>query len=506
MSNIRIPRAFRRLPSRKGVVAGALALGLAGALSAQTVVPGQFALADPVRVDAPAPVNFAPVVAAVKPAVVSVRVVTDETPQMMSSQGGIPGFEDLPDGHPLKRFFRRFGGDPSGNGEQRQQPRRHGMAQGSGFFITDDGYVVTNEHVVADGSKYTVVADDGTEYDARLVGADKRTDLALLKIDGKNDFPYVEFADDAPMVGEWVVAVGNPFGLGGSVTAGIVSARGRDIGAGPYDDFIQIDAPVNRGNSGGPAFNVKGQVIGINAAIFSPSGGNVGIAFAIPASTARGIVADLKNDGTVVRGWLGVQIQPVTKDIAESIGLDQPKGAIVAEAQDGSPALKAGVRTGDTILSVDGEKIDSPRDLARKIAGYPPETDVTLGVWRDGAKETVKVKLGTLEDKATVASLKPTGKDTAFVDSLGIELASAAKVGAGDKGVVVTDAVADGPAAEKGLKRGDVILEVAGKSVSEPGDVASAVLAANENGRKAVLMRVESDGATRFIAVPVSKG
>ncbi|WP_417770518.1 Do family serine endopeptidase [Stappia sp.] len=515
MSTKRISAAVRHLPrSRKGgLVAGALALGLAGALSAQTVVPGQFAFADPVRVESAAPQSFAAVVAGVKPAVVSVRVRSDSTPRMMSSRGGgMPGFEDLPQDHPLHRFFRRFGGEPfggergDGGGQRREEPRRYGTSQGSGFFITGDGYLVTNEHVVSGGSEFTVITDNGDEYEAKLIGADKRTDLALLKIEGESDFTYVEFAPDAPQVGEWVVAVGNPFGLGGSVTAGIVSARGRDIGAGPYDDFIQIDAPVNRGNSGGPAFNVKGQVIGVNAAIFSPSGGNVGIAFAIPASTAQTIVADLKNDGTVVRGWLGVQIQPVSKDIAESIGLDKAKGAIVAEAQGDSPALKAGIRSGDTILKVDGETIDSPRDLARKIAGYPPETTVTLDVWRDGREQAIEVKLGRLQEEARAAAVEPTGENTAFVDSLGVELASAKSVGAGDKGVVVTDISGDSAAAEKGLKRGDVILEVAGQQVDEPGDVAGAVLGASESGRKAVLMRVQSGNATRFVAVPVAKG
>ncbi len=229
-------------------------------------------------------------------------------------------------------------------------PRQYGISQGSGFFISDDGYLVTNHHVIENGTEFTVIDRDGKEYDAKLIGADKRTDLALLKVESDETFTYVDFAKEAPQVGEWTVAIGNPFGLGGSVTAGIVSARGRDIGAGPYDDFIQIDAPVNRGNSGGPAFNMHGEVIGVNAAIFSPSGGNVGIAFAIPASTAQDVIMELKDDGTVVRGWLGVQIQNVTDDIAESLGLEEARGAIVAEAQENSPAQKAGLRSGDTIL------------------------------------------------------------------------------------------------------------------------------------------------------------
>ncbi len=491
---------------RARLLAGGVALGLSGVLAAQTVFPEGLALADPVKVDAEAPANFAPVVAAVQPAVVSVRVKT-AGPEMMSfgTDGGIPGFEDLPKDHPLYRFFRRFGDDMPGV-PNRPNPRR-GMSQGSGFFISEDGYLVTNNHVVKDGTEFTVVLDDGTELPARLIGADERTDLALLKVDDDRTFTYVEFADEAPKVGEWVVAVGNPFGLGGTVTAGIVSARGRDIGAGPYDDFIQIDAPVNRGNSGGPAFNVHGQVIGVNAAIFSPSGGNVGIAFAIPASTARDIVADLKDDGMVVRGWLGVRIQPVSADIAESIGLPKAEGAMVAQAEGGSPAEKAGIQSGDTILEVDGKPVKSPRDLARMIANYPPETRVELTVWRDGREQTIEVTLGKLAESASAkAEVRPTGKDTALVQSLGVEVAPAAAAGAGDEGVVVTRVDPAGAAAEKGLQRGDVIVEVAGQKVNTPSDVAEAVVSATENGRKAVLMRVQSDQGARFVAVPVDQG
>lgn len=497
-----------RKPLRKrrvSLLAGAAILGAAGALSVQTIVPQSLVLADPVRVDAPAPANFSKVVEAVQPAVVSVRIRSEARSEMMSFDGfqGFPGFEDLPEDHPLHRFFRRFGGEGQ---QEKRSPRRFSQSQGSGFFISEDGYLVTNEHVVREGSKFTVVMDDGTEFEARLIGADERTDLALLKVDADREFEYVEFADQAPSVGEWVVAIGNPFGLGGTVTAGIVSARGRDIGAGPYDDFIQIDAPVNRGNSGGPAFNVKGQVIGVNAAIFSPSGGNVGIAFAIPSTTAEDIIVDLKDDGTVVRGWLGVHIQPVSDDIAESIGLEEARGAIVAEAQDGSPAKKAGIRTGDTILKVDGKKVEGPRDLAKMIAGYAPDTEVDVTVWRDGGEQDVTVTLGRLaesDDRAEAA--KPTGKNTALVESLGVELAPAAAAGVGEEGVVVTDLDPNGVAAEKGLKTGDVILEVAGSTVNTPGDVANAVVAASEKGRKAVLLRVKTDRAVRFVALSIDE-
>ncbi|MBA5776384.1 Do family serine endopeptidase [Stappia sp. F7233] len=509
MNTINDQAAILRKRRKARLLGSAVALGLAGAFTAQTIAPQGFALADPVHVEAPAPANFSAVVSAVQPAVVSVRVKTEAQPEAMSFNGfdGLPGFEDLPKDHPLYRFFRRFGEDGNqGQQQNKRAPKRYGQSQGSGFFISDDGYLVTNEHVVSHGEEFTVVMDDGTEYDAKLIGSDERSDLALLKVDAERTFTYVEFADDAPAVGEWVVAIGNPFGLGGSVTAGIVSARGRDIGAGPYDDFIQIDAPVNRGNSGGPAFNVNGQVIGVNAAIFSPSGGNVGIAFAIPASTARTIVADLRDDGTVVRGWLGVQIQPVSQDIADSIGLKAAKGAIVAEPQADSPAIAAGIRSGDTILKVDGKEVEGPRELAKMIAGYAPDTKVDVTIWRDGEEKDVEVTLGKLpETRKAAAEVSPTGKDTAVVESLGVELASAKSAGAGDEGVVVTEVDPDGPAAEKGLKAGDVILEVAGEAVETPGDVAEAVVAASEKGRKAVLLRVKSDQTVRFVALPVEK-
>ncbi|ADZ71325.1 Do family serine endopeptidase [Polymorphum gilvum] len=499
----------RLLASRRArLLAGVMALGLAGLLSAQTVVPQQAALADPVRVEAAAPLDFSHVVDAVQPAVVSVRVKQEAAAEAMTfGSGGFgdffrgPGFDDLPDGHPLKRFFDRRSED--NRSTPRQAPRRYGLSQGSGFFISDDGYVVTNHHVIDKGTEFTVVDQDGEEYTARLIGADARTDLALLKVDAERTFTYVGFAEEAPRVGEWVVAIGNPFGLGGSVTAGIVSARGRDIGAGPYDDFIQIDAPVNRGNSGGPAFNMKGEVIGVNAAIFSPSGGNVGIAFAIPASTASNVVADLQQSGAVTRGWLGVQIQAVTNDIAESLGLAKAEGAIVAEAQDGSPADKAGLRSGDTILKVDGKPIKGPRDLSRLIAGYAPDTTVDVTVWRDGRERDIQVTLGTLDEPSRVAAADPATQGPTTLEDLGLGLTSTAEAGIDGDGVVVVDVTPGGPAAEKGLKRGDIIAEVAGEKVARPADVVEAIAKAQASGRKAVLMRVYSDRASRFVALPL---
>ena len=306
-----------------------------------------------------------------------------------------------------------------------------------------------------------------------MVGTDPKTDLALLKVEGK-DFPFVELAPQAPRVGDWVVAVGNPFGLGGTVTAGIVSARGRDIGAGPYDDFLQIDAPINRGNSGGPAFNGAGQVVGVNTAIASPSGGNVGVAFAIPSETVGRIVAQLKETGTVARGFLGVQIQPVTKDIAASLGLSEAEGAIVASVGENSPAAKAGVKSGDVVLALNGKPVKAPRDLSRGVADLGPDADATLQVWRDGAKREVGVKLGRLSDGRT-ASADPKGERSETIGPLGLELAPAASVGGSEtKGVAVTDVRAGSPAAEKGFRTGDVIAEVAGRAVETPADVKQA--------------------------------
>jgi serine protease Do len=384
------------------------------------------------------------------------------------------------------------------------------MSQGSGFFISADGYVVTNNHVVSNAKTVEITTDEGKSYDAKVIGSDAKTDLALLKVEGRNDHPHVMLTDTNPRIGDWVIAVGNPFGLGGTVTAGIVSASGRDIGAGPYDDFIQIDAPVNRGNSGGPAFDANGNVIGVTTAIFSPSGGSVGIGFAIPADTVKSVVAQLREDGKVTRGWMGVQIQPVTKDIADSMGLKTAEGAIVAEPQADSPATKAGIKAGDVIVAVDGKPVKDARSLAKMVAGMKPGSKVELGVMRNGSKQTVSVALEAFPDDQKMAANDRTrdkrGTFSGETGALGLTLAPAGAVAGTDgKGVVVTDVNPNGPAAERGFRTGDVILEAGGKPVAKPEDVRQAIADARKDGRNTVLMRVKSERGTRFVAVPAGK-
>ncbi|MBF9195209.1 S1C family serine protease [Microvirga terrestris] len=344
--------------------------------------------------------SFADVIDQVKPAVVAVKVKVQNVADRNDDDDDGQQFSmpDLPPGHPMERFFRQFRDQMPGRGERgprQERPRQFGQSLGSGFFISADGYVVTNNHVVDKGSEVTVTMDNGKELSAKVIGTDPKTDLALLKVDGGNDFPYVRLAGQKARIGDWVMAIGNPFGLGGTVTAGIVSAQHRDIGSGPYDDYIQIDASVNKGNSGGPTFNLSGEVVGVNTAIFSPSGGNVGIAFAIPASTVESVVASLKDKGSVTRGFIGVQMQPVTKEIAEAIGLKEPKGALVADAVKDGPAAKAGVKTGDTIIAVDGQPIKEAKDLSRKVANVAPGKTLSLTLWREGKERTVTLEVAS---------------------------------------------------------------------------------------------------------------
>jgi serine protease Do len=503
---MRLARGAGQRPySKRRIVLLASAVGLGGglmfsdfALSPHTSGRALFAPPYAHAENAPRPVGFADIVEMVKPAVISVKV-------KVSTGENFSMNEDNPlRGTPFEDFFRRFGQpDAPRFGDRGSRPQRHQytMGQGSGFFISADGYAVTNNHVVDKAEHVDVTTDDGKSYTAKVIGTDDRTDLALIKVEGRSDFPFVHLADKTPRIGDWVLAVGNPFGLGGTVTAGIVSARGRDIGAGPYDDFIQIDAAVNKGNSGGPTFDLDGNVIGVNTAIYSPSGGSVGIAFDIPAETVKAVIAQLKDRGAVTRGWIGVQIQPVTSEIADSLSLKNARGALVAEPQSGSPAQKAGIKAGDVIVSVNGESVADARNLARRISAMSPGTSVKLGIIRGGKEETLTLTLGELprERQARLGNddrASPGGID---VPKLGLSLAPTRN---GGEGVVVTQVDPNGTASDQ-FQTGDVILDVNGKTVSSPADVRKAVSDAQSDGKRSVLMRVKSNQGTRFVAVAI---
>jgi serine protease Do len=494
--------------SLRAALLGAVALAALGGVAVETSVAPVSAAAttaEAAAVQAPAgPASFADVVDRVKPAVVSVKVkLSDADPVDDEDSDGIPGMPDIPKNSPFYRFFRHFGMPDNNDGADRGDhtpPHHHfAQAQGSGFFISGDGYIVTNNHVVDHASEVTVTTAEGKSMSAKVIGVDSKTDLALLKAEGGN-FPYVTFAAHTPRVGDWVIAVGNPFGLGGTVTAGIVSARGRDIGSGPYDDFLQIDAPVNHGNSGGPTFDAEGEVVGVNTAIFSPSGGSVGIGFAIASDVVKNVVQQLKDNGSVTRGWIGVQIQNVTADLADDLGLKEQTGALVAAAQKDSPAAAAGVKSGDVITAVDGETVADPHDLARRIAALGPKKTVKLALIRNGSPMTIDVTLGTMPADKTANAETPNSDDNggSALAKLGLTLRPAH----GQDGVVVTEVDPDGAAADKGLKQGDVILEVAGKSVNRPADVVDAIDAAKSGGKKSVLVRVKSNDGERYLTLP----
>jgi serine protease Do len=413
---------------------------------------------------------------------------------------GGPGDTPPPyqDDGPLNEFFKKW---------PREGVPRPLQAQGSGFVISPDGFVVTNNHVIADASKVQIIFDQDNRYEAEIVGTDEKTDLALLKIKAQGKtFPYVAFASTTPRVGEWVIAVGNPFGLGGTVTAGIVSAHGRDIGPGPYD-YMQIDAAVNKGNSGGPSFNLQGEVVGVNTAIYSPTGVSVGIAFAIPARTANEVIKQLQETGSVKRGWLGVKIQNVDEDTAASLGLGEAKGALVSEVTGGSPAAEAGLKSGDTILSVNGSKIADSRDLARQIAAFTPGSKIDVRVLRSQKEQNIQVKLGLMPSTQDISRLGPPsgGKGTQPTELQQLGLTVAPPTGQNRDGLVVTEVDPSSDAARK-VRVGDVILEISGSPVTRPEDLANGVREANRLQRRAVLMRIRSGNETRFVAVQLRRG
>ena len=442
--------------------------------------------------------SFATLIERVKPAVVSVKV---KIANASSEDNGVQ-MDNLPP--EIQQFLKRFGGAGGMNGgmQQKSQPM---IGEGSGFFVSADGYIVTNNHVVQNAKTVSVTMDNGKTLDAKVVGADPKTDVAVIKVNEPGDYPFVSFAKEMPRIGDWVVAIGNPYGLGGTVTAGIVSAEGRDIGDGPYDRFLQIDAPINRGNSGGPTFNMQGQVVGMNTAIYSPSGGSVGIGFAIPASTVSTVEAALEHGGTIARGYLGVEIQPVSQDIAENLGLKSAAGAIVDKVMPGTPAAEAGLKTGDVITKLNGKDIAEASDLTLQVGMLKPGEKVQLTFMRDGVEKTADATLAPQKAEKT-ASADESGTNDKAAPALGIQLAPASEVaGSGDKGVAIVGVNPDGPAAEQGLATGQVILDVGGKPVSTPQDVKSEVASARSQGKKSVLMRIQTADGDRFVAVPFPK-
>jgi serine protease Do len=452
--------------------------------------------------------DFTSLVERVKPAVISVQVDIDPASRTVQNDDEQPGQspfqgENPFKGTPFEHFFDQFNngrrGSPDGGRGQAEQVK----ALGSGFFISADGYAVTNNHVIDGASKVEVVTDGGKTHRAKVVGRDPKTDLALLKVEGSENFPFVKMAPSMPKIGEWVLAVGNPYGLGGTVTAGIVSAENRDIGSGPYDDFIQIDAAVNRGNSGGPTFNLNGEVIGVNTAIYSPSGGSVGIAFDIPTTTVQAVIPVLKDKGHLERAWLGVQIQPVTTDIAGSLGLDAAKGALISTPQADSPAEKAGLKTGDVITKVDGKPIDDARVLARMIGGMAPNTKAELTVLRDGREQITRVTLGTMQEDVK-QQLAKTDQQDDKLGKLGLSVAPAAKVaGAGQSGLVVIDVDPASAAADAGIQAGDVILRIGEREINSAKDLRQALSDATSRGRnKALVLLKSSGGSQRYVALP----
>ncbi|MGD9806581.1 MAG: Do family serine endopeptidase [Hyphomicrobiaceae bacterium] len=488
--------------SAAALLAGSIAFGVDARAPTALFAPESAAGAQAVAGQAAVP-GFSDLVTAVKPAVVSVRVKARGDASEVSGMTGENPFE----GTPFEKFFKDFQSQNGRNGKMTPQAQPLIQGQGSGFFVSADGYIVTNNHVVNNAVEVEVVADSGTTYKARVIGTDSKTDLALIKVDGKNDFPFVKLAGDKPRVGEWVVAMGNPFGLGGTVTAGIISAEGRDIGSGPYDDFIQIDAPVNRGNSGGPTFNLKGEVIGVNTAIYSPSGGSVGIAFDIPAATVKAIIPQLQQNGYVSRGWLGVAIQPVTQSIADALGLDKAEGALISAPQVGTPAAKAGLKSGDVIVSFDGAPVKDARDLAKRVATEGAGKSVKLGVVREGKRTDLSVTLAQMKEKqAKKVASNDTDAHPSF-ENLGLAVAPSDEVqGAGKDGLAVIEVSPNGAAAEAGLEPGDIILKAGSTSIASAGDLQNALEHAKEAGRSKALLLVRRQTAEHYVAVPVAAG
>jgi serine protease Do len=495
-------------PKRKWIAASAMAMIVAAGTLGAGFVNTQPAIAQQVGTDVGSPpmTGFADLVESVSPAVVSVQV-RSEVPVQQVQRGPNFQFEfpDLPEDHPLRRFFDQFEEPFNSPGPERpNRPRDFMQAVGSGFIISADGYIVTNNHVVQDASEVTVLLEDDTELAADIIGTDPRTDLALLKVrEERNDLPFVEFASEEARVGDWVVAVGNPFGLGGTVTAGIVSARGRDINASYYDDFLQIDAAVNRGNSGGPSFNTQGHVVGVNTAIFSPSGGNVGIAFAIPAALAQSVISQLQDTGFVTRGFLGVSLQDLNDDLADALGLANANGALVTQPIEGAPAAAAGIESGDVIVSVNGQGVNAARELSRLISQQSPGSDVELGIIRGGEELDITVTLDRLEEDEEAAPSPQAPEEEVAPESTSSSIGVAVIPNEEGDGLVIESIEPDSAAASRGLMPGDVIEQANGGAVSSPEDFEAAIDAAQSEGKSAVSLRVSREGVVRFVGVPL---
>jgi len=466
----------------KSVIAGVSALMAIAFVPVSTLAKG-------------APDSFADLAERLSPAVVNISTSqTVERPQRERPQ--------LPDGSPFEDFFEKFFDQGGPKGPQKVQ------SLGSGFVIDAEGYVVTNNHVIEDADEITVNFPDGLSLEATLLGRDPKTDLALLKIEHDAPLPFVQFGDsEIARVGDWVLAIGNPFGLGGSVSAGIISARNRQIQAGPYDDFIQTDAAINKGNSGGPLFNMDGEVIGVNTAIISPSGGSIGIGFSVPSQIVKNVIAQLREYGGTRRGWLGVRIQPVSDEIAEGLGLADASGALVNEVTAGGPAESGGLQSGDVILKFDGREVEEMSDLPRMVAETEVGKAVDVEVWRKGAIATESITLGLLEEA--------TGSETATVETatqkesllglvfepLNAEARAALKIGDEVTGVLISDVVPESPAAEKGVRAGDVIVEINQQTVSSPNEASARIKEIKTEGRRSALLLLNRGGDLRFVAV-----
>jgi serine protease Do len=512
-----VPTGSRRRVTRVRA-ATAAGIGLAAVLALSPLVSAQTTA--PVPPSGTAEIvpqqSFAPLVKKVLPAVVNISVTEKAgSDEQFSSQ--------LPEefqGSPFDEFLHRFFEQRRGEGGQGGRPEEGGakrIALGSGFIIDQSGTVVTNNHVVGEAAKVEVVLQDNTKYPAKIVGRDPRTDVAVLKIKADKPLPYVNFGDsNAAQVGDWVVAVGNPFGLGGSVTTGIISARGRDIHSGQFDDFLQIDAPINRGNSGGPTFDLKGEVIGINTAIYSPNGGSVGIGFAVPSNVAKNVVDQIEAHGKVTRGWLGVQIQQVTQPIAASLGLKSDHGAIVAAVSPNSPGAAAGLKQGDVVLSFNGTDIKEMRDLPRLVAATSPGTKGTLKVWRNGESVDLEVTIGDMPENPQVAMSgrrggSDTGDETGRAQALGLQFATLSDelrrelhVGRDVHGAVITG-VGNGSLSDSlGFERGDVIVSINQQPVQNAEDAARMLKSAADSAQKSALLLINRHGQTRYVGVDLS--